>query len=310
MIWIALLAGCLRADEPTWGLVTDPFGDAMLLSAWSDGDEALIVGGDLHGGPATLVRYADGVPCVDASPAERALWWIHGPGPGEWYAVGAEGTVVHDVGGERTREDLDTNATLFGVWAAGDVVWAVGGDPTSGEGEIWRRTDGAWAPFATDLPGMVFKVWDDWFVGDGVAWRLEDGVLVAHYAPVDRLTTVRGRADDDVWAVGGVGDVVRWDGAAWAEVTHPFDGVPLTGVWTAPGEPVWVTGAFGAQGAWVDGAWDVPETPLTGETFHAVWPHGDDVLFVGGNFFASGANHGVIAVHGAPRDPIAPEACP
>ncbi len=308
MIALALLLGC-TPDVASWGLVAGPFGDGVLLSAWSDGDEALIVGGDLSGGGASLVRYADGDVCVEDSPADRPLWWIHGPRDGLWYAVGARGLVLRDEDGARTREDVDTEATLFGVWATDDEVWAVGGDPVSGEGEIWRRRDGAWAPFATDLPGVVFKVWDGWFVGDGVAWRLEEGALVAYPPPVAALTTVRGRADDDVWAVGGVGDLVWWGGAGWSEVAHPFGAVPLMGLWTAPDEAVWVTGAFGAMGAWDGAAWDTPDLPVSGETFHAVWRHGDDVLFVGGDYFSSGPHHGVIAVHGAPRQPRTPRAC-
>lgn len=297
--------------EVDWSMLADRFGDGVLLSAWTDGEEAVLVGGDLHGGEAMLARYRDGTLCVEPSPAERALWWIHGPRDGEWYAVGDAGVVLHEVDGDRTREDIPTKGVLFGVYAAADgFVWAVGGDATQDVGEIWRRDlDGTWSAFATGLDGVVFKVWKDWFVGSGPPLRLEEGVLVPHPTPSGGvLTTVRGRDADDVWAVGGTGEIVHWDGTGWTSVDNDFL-QPVMGVWTGAGEDVWVAGAYGITAHLDDDGWHAPEWPITGEHFHAVWPHGEEMLFVGGNFYSTTDSYATVARYGPPTDPIEPGPC-
>lgn len=295
--------------DPDWSLVAGPFGDGVLLGAWSDGDTLLAVGGAMADDTATLVRYRDGQLCAEPSPADAVLWWIHGPREGEWYAVGERGTILHSVDGERVREDVPTEATLFGVYATQGEVWAVGGDVMEERGEIWRRRDGTWEPFDTDLPGVVFKVWRSWFVGAGIAYRLEDDALVAHPPPDgETLTTVRGRSEeDDVYAVGGIGVMVHWDGASWTRIETPF-GQPLNGVWTAPDEDVWVSGAYGSQGRY-DGSWTYPEWPVTGEHYHAVWPHQGEFLFLGGNLFSSSGHYAVVGRFGPAEALQEPTAC-
>ena len=69
-----------------------------------------------------------------------------------------------------------------------------------GSGQVWRKRKGSWELHSGDLENLVFKVWNGWFVGDRVSWRLEGDELV----PIDngeRLLTVRGRAADEVFAV-------------------------------------------------------------------------------------------------------------
>ena len=304
---LLLLVAC-PDPEPTWSLLAEPFGQAVLLAAWSDGEEALIVGGDLRGGAGALLRYDGRRLCAEPAPTEHPLWWIHGPRPGAWYAVGGHGTVLREVDGVRSREDLPTRATLFGVWAEGETVLAVGGDPLAGTGEVWERRDGTWAPLALDLEGPLFKVWRDWIVGQGVTWRLEGDALVAYPPPgAPTLTTVRGRGPEDVWAVGG-DHVLHWTGDGWSRVDAPT-GRPLQGVWTAPGEPVWIAGAFGLQGWGDQEGWEVSAPPVTGDSFHAVWPHGDELLFLGGDLFGTGGGHGTIGRWGPGERRLEPEPC-
>jgi len=300
------------AEEMGFSVVTSELAQGVLLSAWSDADELLMVGGEL-GGEGILARYDGDRLCVEEAVADTALWWIHGPRDGEWYAVGSQGRIVHEVDGERTREDVETNATLFGVYADGERVWAVGGDVSNNTGEIWRREDGAWSLFAGDLPGLMFKTWEGWFVGDGQSYRLEGDELVPHDTDGARLVTVRGRdAESDTWAVGGSSSavVMRFEGEGWEPVEQEL-GQPLNGVWTAPGEPVYVAGNSGTTAFYQDGQWVKPDAPVTMEVLHAVWPHGDEVIWVGGNLMTtSGDYYGTIVRYGERRDALTPEVCP
>ncbi len=175
-------SGTTGVDVPDFFLMADDLDSGMLLASWSDGDTMISVGGDLGSGPGTLTRYADGELCIEADVHDRGLWWIHGPSDGEWYAVGFEGRILHSVDGERTVEDVDTEATLYGVWAGDDgVVWAVGWTGTgTNEGEIWQRVDGTWSLHTGGLPGALFKVWDGWIVGDDQIYQWDGDTWVSH----------------------------------------------------------------------------------------------------------------------------------
>ena len=300
-----------------FSMMSDEFGPGMLLSAWTDAGRVLMVGGDLGGGEGMIAWYDGETLCWEAAPpAERALWWVHGPRGGDWYAVGEQGLILHEVDGLRTREDVPTDKTLFGVWAVSDdEVWAVGGDVDTNVGEVWKRTGGTWALHTGAIDGVVFKVWEDWFVGSEITLHLDADVLVEE--PItSRLTTVRGRADDDAYAIGGSAsvEVVHWDGAAWSAVALPSVWGVGTGVYAEAGDDrVWVTGTSGFMGAYdiTTGDMIVPDFPFTSETFHAVWPFEDEVLFVGGNFLTSGTDYySIVGRYGTGEKSIVPTECP
>lgn len=302
-------------DSPTWGDMAGQFGEGMLLSAWTDSGEVLMVGGDLKGGAGMLARYDGSELCYESEVTERALWWVHGPRDGEWYAVGEAGTVLHEVDGSRTREDLPTDATLFGVYAAGeDHVWAVGGDVESNRGEIWHRSGGSWELEQGEIEGIVFKVWENWFVGTEVLMHLEGDDLV-DIGTEERLTTVRGRADDDVYAIGGsvAVDLLHWDGSTWDPVELSGSWGVGTGVFTEAGsDEVWLCGTGGFVGVYNDASEELttPDFPFTSETFHAVWPYGDEVLFVGGNFLTSGTDYySMLGRYGPGEKTVTPTEC-
>ena len=106
--------------EP-YATVIEEEDSGVMLAAWSDGDELLMVGGRLSpspmneaGGPGHLVRVSESGACVERDIADRTLWWIDGPAPGEWYAVGERGTIVHEVDGMRSDESVATQGTLYG----------------------------------------------------------------------------------------------------------------------------------------------------------------------------------------------------
>ncbi len=300
------------SSSSPWSILADNVGKGVLLSAWSNGPEVIMVGGEMGGGPGMLVRYDGTTLCTEDAVTDRALWWIHGDREGEWYAVGEAGTALHVVDGTRTRIDIPTQAHLYGVWATEEQVIAVGGDPIAGTGEVWEyQGDGDWIALATDLPGTVFKIWDKWVVGVDVLYELNPPDLTAH-TPMGRLLTTRGRAEDDVWAVGGLTSslVAHWDGLEWTEQDSTGVGQPLNGVWTEEGEDVWVAGNFGTMAAWDGTQWQMPDFPLTSEHFHAVWGHNDEVLWMGGNLFSSsGSNYGTIARYGPSSTPMEPVPC-
>ncbi|MCO4770666.1 MAG: hypothetical protein KDA24_11600 [Deltaproteobacteria bacterium] len=299
------LAGC-PATEDFEVLVTDePSG--VLLSAHSDGDTLMAVGGQLDGSAGTMVQGTGDSWCRETL-TDQPLWWLHGDGAGagNWTATGAAGTVLRSEGGTVTDETLplEDDDVIYGVWVDGDTEWAVGGDPFGdGEGFVWKRSGGAWAEVEAGLPGVLFKVWEDWIVGNGVVYRIEGDALVDVTPPgAPNLRTVRGRSSDDVWAVGGDGNsvIVHWDGSAWTEVdVDPYCGDrPLNGVWTAPGEDVWVTGFNGVMARFDGTDWTCADSVSAQEHYHAVWPHGDDVWFFGGNLTRQVDNVGHIARYG------------
>jgi len=317
---LPLLAAC----SPEFSISLESGDGGVLLAAWTDQDELLAVGGQLDGASGLLVRAEGDRWCAEDDFADRALWWIHGNGQGRWYAVGEEGLILRHEDGVTTDESVETPATLYGVWDDGDRVWAVGGDVWGDRlGEVWLREGGNWSLAASGLPGVLFKIWDDWIVGDSVIYRLSGGPVgfdqklfgLEDYSlnEAPRLLTVRGRSADDVWAVGGSsqGTMWHWDGADWSEVPlSPLcTNQALNGVWTSPGEDVWIAGMSGAMGALTDDGWNCPEVPITGEHFHAVWPHGDDVLWFGGNLFSTGDNYATITRYGMGEQIIELSAC-
>lgn len=313
---LGLAPGCSTDDTaepsgPGFSVVADDLSVPALLAAWTEGDEALFVGGTPGSGPGAIV-HDDGDGLCTETVTERTLWWIAGDGAGTWYAVGEAGTILRDSGGARTREDIPTDATLFGVAVSGDDVIAVGGRfSTSGsEGEVWRRRDGTWSLLAGALPGAAFKVWDGWIVGDGVVYRLEGDTLTPMDAGGARLLTVRGRADDDVWAVGGLGapELRHWGGTTWDEVDASGLGQPLNGVWTAPGEDVYVAGNY-LTAAFFDGdTWTQSELFGAGD-FHAVWKFNGEPLWVGGDMYGTGSSSGTILRYGERTDRLPVREC-
>jgi hypothetical protein len=312
---------------PGFSLMADTLESGMLLSSWSDGDVLLSVGGDLGSGPGTLTRYEGGVTCIEKEVHDRGLWWIHGPRAGEWYAVGFAGRILHSVDGVRTTEDVDTEATLYGVWAEQDgTAWTVGWDLATNGGEVWKKTGEVWEKHSAGLPGALFKVWDGWIVGDDQIYQIVDDVLVSHdtvwllddddnlyeeTVAADlsrdwdgvRLLTVRGRNNtDDVWVVGGDYSslLLHFDGDRWEEVSTAGVGQPLNGVWTATGEDIWVAGHFGTTAVYSTESqtWLQPSFPVTNQHFHGVRKHKEEVIWVGGNLFSAGNNIGTMARYG------------
>jgi len=291
----------LASDGP-WQLITDEIEGGVLLGAWSDGPTLRIVGGDLGGGTGLMVHGDADELCVEQDVTERALWWIHGDQAGEWTAVGEAGTVLRSTGGVRTRMDVPTDATLFGVHVDADQTWVAGGHVGSGEnsGEIWRHDGEQWHAVASNLPHVLFKVWGPWFVGQDIAYRLDaDTETLEEFSVDGRLLTVSGASKDDAWAVGGLVNplILHFNGEEFEPVSTTGLSGSVNGVFTGTGEDVWIGGNYGMTARWQDERWDIPSFPLTSDHLHAVWRHQGATWWVGGDLFNSGANHGTIIRH-------------
>ncbi|MEE2829809.1 MAG: hypothetical protein VX498_11530 [Myxococcota bacterium] len=324
ILLLASTALALLGCGPQFALFVDGEEGGMLLSAWTDGDQVLAVGGQLDDTGGLLVERRDEGWCSDDSIADRPAWWIHGSEPGRWFAVGAAGLILHHEDGTTVDESVETDATFYGVWDEGDRVWAVGGDVWGDRlGDLWLREDGSWQLVDDQFPGVLFKMWENWIVGDGVAYQvLADGSLESRPLPgAEKLVTVRGRSETDVWAVGGLSGalVMHWNGSEWTSVpVDPFcTSQPLNGVWTAPGEEVWIAGMAGTMGRWDGERWDCadlrqgdPLRDLSKADFHAVWPGEDgEMLWFGGNFFARGDNMFSLGRHGEGSSPAGISSC-
>jgi hypothetical protein len=301
-------SGVYPGDRASWAsIVADNVSGGMLLSAWNDGEKLRMVGGNLNNEKGLLGSYDGDTLCTESDVTDGVLWWIDGDATG-WYAVGSQGVVLHEEAGVRTHEDLPTTATLFGVWVDGDVVWAVGGDIATQEGEIWRREGGNWTLFQDGFPGLLFKIWDGWIVGDGQAY-FWDGTTLEDRSPSDRvrLLTVRGNNTDEVWAVGGLASpVVRhWVNGAWETpvLESPCAQYPLSGV-HVDGDEVWIAGHSGTLSHLESETWTCDFPPITPEHFHGVFPFGDEIIWLGGNLLSTSDSYGTVAAHPA-RSPIA-----
>lgn len=270
-----------------WHLDAAQLGDSMLLGAWEHQGELLIVGGNLTDGGGDLLRWDGSTLCREDDITEHALWWVHSDGE-HLVMVGESGTVLFD--GE--RRDVPTSSTLFGAWVDGEELLVVGGDVNEGTGAVWRWAGDAWEPLVQDAPGLVFKVYEDLIVGDGVAWTRQGSTLTA-VANSERLVTIH----NGVVVGGSQGPVVMdWDGASFTPRDTTWLGQPVNGVHNNA-DGTWVSGMFGVMGSWEDGAWSIPDFPLTSEHFHAARRFGSETWFIGGNFL-SGGSYGTIGRHG------------
>ena len=326
-MWVLLLLwGCKNAetdtDEVYAGLALEQSAETgALLGAYSAGSELVLVGGDF--GSRGVITHYDGESfCVESDTVEGALWWVHGRSPTDWYAVGENGMIVHEQAGSRTREDVPTAATLFGVYDDGTDVWAVGGDVRNHQlGEIWRKpAGGSWELQLGEIEGLMFKVHDGWFVGDGKAFYWDGTELLPRHPDGEggrppKLLTVRSLGPEHAFAVGGQATPMLFeyvDGSWQTREVKPSCGgnQGLNGIYTATGETIHIAGHFGAASTLEAGEWRCDSPPQTSEHFHVVMVHNDEVVWAGGDLFATGSNHGTVAIHPAPSSPLSVQTCP
>jgi photosystem II stability/assembly factor-like uncharacterized protein len=249
------------------------------------------------------------------NPAPSLLWWLHGFSSADVWAVGGQGTILHFDGNGWTATPSTSTATLSGIWGASpSELWAVGGSDTAPTEPIilkWNGTQWSNVPLPGVGPGALFKVWGAdrthvFAVGakgivlsyDGNAWTQ------APPATQGQLTTVQGRAQNDVFAVGGMGNalILHFDGQSWTPDQTVSTLSPLLGVYADPAGPVIVVGQQGTIASRTTGAeaWHSVDPLPTPDCLHNVAPYAGGYVAVGGNLLSpSSGLHGVLLRSGS-----------
>ncbi len=311
---VCTLPGCSdpadSGDTPEFGIVLDGLPGAV-LSIWGDSkDNIFAVGGDL-GTPTSeeLILWYDGSTWTRMDADAPTLWWVHGFGPNDVWAVGESGTVVHYDGDQWTTELTGAEYTIWGIWGAStDDLWAAAGVPnsTTVPGTLLHYDGIEWTEVTSlNLDNdMYFKIWGS---SASDVWVISQKGKIIHYDGSDwsevadtgvRLVTINGRASDDIYAVGGVNEpeMLHYDGQSWEPMDAGFVGSGLMGVWPGP-EELFVSGFSGLM-AWGTDDLNLERLPnATEDSLHGTWGDGEgNVLASGGNLFAApGAErHGVI----------------
>ncbi len=288
----------------------------MAMSVWGpSSSDVLVVGGQIDDGSSTgfVLRRTDGGeferdPLPEATPM---LHWV-GPAGGDVWVVGRDGATLRREGDAWVAHASGTDVTLWGVWgAAVDDVWAVGGDGVDDAPMLlhFDGTDWSTSVLPGDLPmssHALFKVWGVdathvFVAGDG-------GVLLHGVGPTWGTTyaesiapfiAVRGRAADDVVAVGGRANarIARFDGTQWQDTTTADAG--LNGVWVDDTGQATVVGRLGGIFEVAPGSVEpVPMASPVVELLHAVHGFEDGSrIVVGGTFEGPPPWAGVILEH-------------
>lgn len=310
-LWLAGLlaaAGCAEdsgtTDQGTWTVDHMEDGGA-LFSVWgSSADDVWASGGQAGNG---LILHNDGSGWTRVvTGARELLIWTYGFHAEDVYAVGEGGLILHYDGASWQEVDSGTDVSLYGVWGtSSDDVWIVGGEPNgdAGSAVILRGSGRSFSPVenipADVLPGALYKAYGGpqdsvMMVGEGGAVVRFDGESwYRDSTPTSHpLFSMWGRADDDIYAVGGYGvnEVLHFDGHSWTRVSDPDSfGIGLSGVFTAPGFSTVAVG-FDSYVLEIapDGSQYEPAMPLVDPipALHGVWgdEHGTTYA-VGGNIY-------------------------
>lgn len=317
IVALGAIAGC-APDAPGWSTVYNDLGRAV-LSVWGAApDDVYFAGGITTQGterrPLALHFDGHGWRYLDTTIAEGlALWAVGGTAHDDAWFVGEKGMILHWDGQAFTHHPSLTNATLFGVWAAGrGDAWAVGGTIGGvGDADVLLHFDGMkWT--AVEPPqrygATYFKVGgtggSDVYVSgsgglilhyDGTAWHFEKSGVTA------TLFSIAAR-DKEVLAVGGPPLILlSRDGGNWMRAAG-IAGSIANAVAIGEGGSAFIVALAGAKyrrrsGTWINETASKPRVDL-----HAAWADGQGNAFVvGGSFAAPGMvrQFGVIGHFGA-----------
>ena len=284
-----------------------------LLSVWGpNANEMYAVGGNPEVG---VVYRFDGTSWgPEALPADTPLLnWIDGQS-GDLWIVGNKGVALRQIPSGWERVDTAIDTPLWGVWGAvSDDVWAVGGDPSSGDPPVIAHFDGAtWSE--VELPPIdrpsraLFKVWGSgrdhvFAVGQGGVILRYDGITWAQVpsGTTKDLISLWGTSADEIIAVGGRsnGTISRYDGVDWT--THVIGESPgLNGVWVDSSGKAWVCGVRGVTGLFAAGSAEFTPSIVTNHTLHASFGFDEGPMFaVGGTLDRSPPWQGIVMSLGA-----------
>lgn len=193
-------------------------GCGTVLALWGvwvfAADDAWTVGGDGFMRPPVMCHY-DGVAWTEVelptlSVDSKGLFKLFSPAPGELWAVGDAGLLLHAVDGVWSQVEVDTVADLISLWGTGPDELLIAGGRSNGA--LARRDADGWATAAfAELPGLN-GVWMD---EGGLAHVVGIQGTIATVAPgslapvtIDPITVltlhaVWGAPDGRMYAVGG-----------------------------------------------------------------------------------------------------------
>ena len=164
--------------------------------------------------------------------------------------------IVHFNGNGWSDVPAPSSFALTAVWgAAGNDVWAGGGDGiVSGSGVILHYDGTAWTQIA-QVNGSVAAIWgssssDVWFAGGLSIWHWNGSAigLVSAPTPVDTFLSLWGFSASDAWVGGAGGTLMHWDGSAWNP--KATNGQYVFGLWGASSGDLWGVGNEGYQLHW------------------------------------------------------------
>jgi hypothetical protein len=246
--WVVGNAGFIVHGGPG-GLSVLP-SEAELSGVWGSAAE------DVWAVGSQILRF-DGRRWSAVMRPERFLLDVYGTGAGNVWAVG-EGGVAYAWNGTRwERQHLGTSADLYGVWAHGGVVWAVGTGST-----IRVRDAKGWQGLTPPAPGLTFT--GVWGTGPEDVWVTSEksGDALFHWngrawssvrLPFSALYGISGRSSTDILVVGEEG-AAHYDGSIWAVAISSAPS-RLLGAWHAPDGKVVVGSAGRVQRAAHGGSW-------------------------------------------------------
>jgi uncharacterized repeat protein (TIGR01451 family) len=159
------------------------------------------------------------------------------------WASGAQGALLHYVGGQWEPGMIVTEGAIEGIDAVGGSdVWAA-----TSVGQVFHFSGSAW--------GLSYEtseswLWDIFMASAGQGWAVGDGGTVLSYLSGHWAESHMGTADlsaidmlpnlSDGWIVGG-GVIFRWVGGRWSQ-THSIPGVWLKSVDIVAANDVWAVG--------------------------------------------------------------------
>ncbi|MFO0573983.1 MAG: hypothetical protein U1A78_08300 [Polyangia bacterium] len=222
-----------------------------------------------------------------ATTTTDSLFGITGTGGGggvDVYAVGANGRIVHRVGGNWMKEaDNLVTQQLNATWlnAANGEVYAVGDG-----GVVLHKKSNAWAPETPPTSAQLTALWgtatEVWAVGarGTILRRDPSGTWQNEGSPAltgELLSALWGTERDGqatVYAVGNLGTILRRDKGTWQALSQRVTTSSLMSVWARNPSEVYAVGGDGTilqrTGIGAQGRWQQVTGVPTSSSFNAV----------------------------------------